>query len=517
MVTTLAGVLWASLPDLRAQEREKQRDDVERHLEDGFLLILEGRPAVAIKDFEAALALDPDDPEAIAGLALARSKAGDAGGALAVIDRHPELPRTQPGLARVRQRILRAKGEPRVADDTLPPLRTAVDFFLAGYTVVDENWTTRSTVTQRSKDALALFDRAVALSPSARLLYHLHRARAAGRARDERAARAGADDIVELWPDQAYAWHGRGMALQPFDDDLTLDAMKRAQELRPSPIALTVIGLCLTHKGLHDEAIAVHRSAIGQFPEYALLHGNLGWVLVKVGRVDEGLAVLRESLRLDPGVLQCHANLAWALELKGSFDEAIAARREVVRIRPDDVEHRFRLMHTLISAKRFDDAITEGQEAIRIAPENPLTHSQLGTALLDEGNLDDAIAAFQEAIRLKDPDAATRVNLALALRRRGQLDAAIRESREAVRLHPDSATAHAFLAAALGEQGEYDEAAVQYQEAIRRDPNDAVMRCDLAMSLTVMGRFHEAAEGIPHRPRAWISTARLAVPVGAVG
>lgn len=86
------------------------------------------------------------------------------------------------------------------------------------------------------------------------------------------------DLATRLDPDEPWAWHGRGDALQ--------------------------LG------GGYNDALAAYERALGLNPSLALAHNGRGNALMGLGRRDEAILAWREALRLDPDAPWPKASLA---------------------------------------------------------------------------------------------------------------------------------------------------------------------------------------------------------------
>jgi len=87
LVTGLGGYLVANLDSIQRGRTEAERERLERQLQTGFAHLLDFR-RVSIAAFEQALRQVPDNPEAVAGLAMARAMSGQAAQALSFLDSH---------------------------------------------------------------------------------------------------------------------------------------------------------------------------------------------------------------------------------------------------------------------------------------------------------------------------------------------------------------------------------------------------------------------------------------------
>jgi tetratricopeptide (TPR) repeat protein len=103
---------------------------------------------------------------------------------------------------------------------------------------------------------------------------------------------------------EALDWANRGLALQPHDQDLSLEKVAALQQL-----------------GRHDEAFAVLESVLGDPVEQLTLDQsrflrNKGIILIDLNRIDEAEAALNESIRLEPNNPGARRELQYIQQLR---------------------------------------------------------------------------------------------------------------------------------------------------------------------------------------------------------
>jgi protein O-mannosyl-transferase len=232
----------------------------------------------------------------------------------------------------------------------------------------------------RLDDALASYDRALALDPAAA---DVHRNRG-----------------------NALAAQGRvDAALESFATALRLDPSDaRTRNSRANTLA---------GAGRHGEAIVEYEGALAIDPRYADAHGNLANVLVMEGRRDEARAHYEQALAADPGYAEAQRNFAILLANEGRLPEAAARFAEAVRLRPGWAEAQHDLGNALAALGRFADAIAPYRQALRLDPGYVDAHNNLGVAMANLGRRDEALMHFREALRLDPANAAAAANVGL--------------------------------------------------------------------------------------------------------
>ncbi|MCG5238564.1 tetratricopeptide repeat protein [Azospirillum doebereinerae] len=120
--------------------------------------------------------------------------------------------------------------------------------------------------------------------------------------------RRGADAVpvyrrsLAVEPADAEAWNGQGLALQKADRiDGAAEAYARTVRLSPSMTeALTNLGNIRRLQGRSAEAAALQRQALGQRPDYAAAHANLGQALQDLGDDRGAEDSFTRALEFDP-------------------------------------------------------------------------------------------------------------------------------------------------------------------------------------------------------------------------
>lgn len=263
------------------------------------------------------------------------------------------------------------------------------------------------------------------------------------------------------------------------------------------------LGLIASQLGKLEESVTYYQQVIQLQPGLAEAHSNLGTVLLDLGRRTDAIAHQQHAISLLPNDANLYYNLAIALSQDGQLDAAIEHYQQAVRLNPGYANAHHNLGAVLFKQNRWEEAIPCYQQAIALMPEHVNARNSLGVALLRQGKLDAAKDQFATAIDLKPDYASAHDNLGTVLQRQGQLDAAIAHYRHAIALKPDCANAYSNLGAALKEQGKLAESIACYQEAIRLQPDHADAYNNYGGTLVEQGKFQQAIacyeQAIQHR------------------
>jgi len=246
-------------------------------------------------------------------------------------------------------------------------------------------------------------------------------------------------------------------------------APKIAAIALPALLLTTLAAATLQQSGMYRDYETLFRETLARNPASALVHNNLGVMLMSTGREPEAAVQFEEAVRLAPDSPDYRVNLGLALaQLPGRLADAIAAY----------------------------------QTALKTDPHFPSAHLNLGLALTSmPGRLPDAIAEYRKAIAeyrtaaRNEPNFwEAHFNLGLAYAQiAGRETDAIAEYRTALRMKPDSALAHFHLGNTFHKMGRVAEAIGEYQASLSIDPGVPEVHYELAYALAqIPGRVPEA-------------------------
>ncbi len=143
-------------------------------------------------------------------------------------------------------------------------------------------------------------------------------------------------DALRITPDLAAAHNNLGQAFQlKGDTTATLSHFRAAVRLDPTAAEVhSNLGLILLERGEPEEALGHCREAIRLRPNFLTARINLGNVLQVLGRLDEAEECFRELIRLGPNSAAAHAGLAGVLEELGDSEGSLKSLREALRHDP---------------------------------------------------------------------------------------------------------------------------------------------------------------------------------------
>jgi protein O-GlcNAc transferase len=293
-----------------------------------------GRLAKAERLYRAILDKQPDNVDAIQGLAALCHRLGHPEEALAlfrraiVLDPNSRVADVQLG------RLLEQRGD---------PVGAAICY--------------RRAARLRPLDAAAQTDLARALAGQgevAEAIEHYRRA-------------------VALAPNDAWIHIALGNEL--LREGAVADASasyERALAISPNlPEAHNNLGEALRRLGRRGEAVAASERALVLSPELAEAHNNLGNALREEGRQESAISHYEQALRLKPDWPEVHNNLAIALQEQGRTAEAVDHYEQALSLNSGLAEVHQNLGSALAQAGRTVDAIAALRRALALKPDYP--------------------------------------------------------------------------------------------------------------------------------------------------
>lgn len=187
---------------------------------------------------------------------------------------------------------------------------------------------------------------------------------------------------VELAPGEAWTHTALGNALiQQGAAEDALACYQRAMAIQPDLAeAHSNAGEALRRLGRLAEAVAVCERALALEPGLAEAHNHLGNALREEGRLEQAIAHFEQALQLKPNSPEIHNNLAIALQDQGYMTEAIEHYQRALQLNfglTDVYRNLGNLGVALAQSGRVADAIAALQRALALQPDYPEALIQL--------------------------------------------------------------------------------------------------------------------------------------------
>ena len=213
-------------------------------------------------------------------------------------------------------------------------------------------------------------------------------------AADDWSRRAGQALKDQEWPDPY------------FNDSARQGVGKKAQFLRAED---------LQRAGRLDEAAALYRAILKDYPDDAPSHIELGMALDQMGDYTGAEKEYRSALAASPDKVQAYYFLSVALfhqaatfdppsgpAARALYQDAADCARKAAELKPD---HAFAHLYLGLCQKelgRKNEAIASLRQAVLCNPASAEPHLYLGEALAENGDKEEAIAELERAARAAD-------------------------------------------------------------------------------------------------------------------
>jgi predicted O-linked N-acetylglucosamine transferase (SPINDLY family) len=430
----------------------------------------------AIDLFSAAIELKPNHAEAYYKRANARNGLGRLEAALGDYDRAVELDATYANAFCNRGAVLQGLGR---WDEAL----ASYDLALALDPKDSLSYYNRASVLKELKrldDALDSYERAIALKSDYAEAY-VNRGNVLRELRREEAV-ASYDKAIALAPRGLllqFAYRGRGLALadlKRYDD--AIQSYDEAIKLDPvDHLVYSHRGLALMQLRRLDEALANFEQSIALKPNYPEGYFYRGQTLQELLRFEDALASYDKAIELTPDHLSpylAQASRGSALAGLKRFEEAVVAFDKAIALKSDYFEAYCARGRVLQELGRYELAVTSYDEAIALGPDDSraqTAYSSRGFALKDMKRFEDALASYDRAIALADTDVEVRNNRGGVLQEMGRHAEALASYERAIVLDPDYAQAYAGRGFSLLNLGRHEEALASFDQALALKPN----------------------------------------------
>ena len=313
-------------------------------------------------------------------------------------------------------------------------------------------------------------------------------------------------NAVATTSDNFYAESKLGKSLQDQNDIKGAEEHYReALRLNPDGIeALNNLACIVSARGSLDEAIELQRRTVTLFPEWHLMHHNLGQIYMQKGDVLEAKKSYLRAAELAPQDLQINFSLASLLAERfgdrASLEEAVSILERTLKFHPEHAESRFLLGNTLYRLSRTEEAIASYRKTIDLEPGHSRAENNLGVLLNGTGKNDEAMKLFTKAIQDDGKNMDAYTNLAQTLAKNGAAAEAVKVLRAALESAPNHAGCLTMLAWVLSTSSSdsvrngFEATQFAHRAAELTGVNNVEILDALAAAYAETGRFTEAQE-----------------------
>lgn len=144
-----------------------------------------------------------------------------------------------------------------------------------------------------------------------------------------------------------------------------------------------------------QEAIAVYRRILDEYPGEISGYVSLARLLRGEGQINEALAVLQKGKAIDPGWGDIHNLLSGVYFQLGRKDQSVASARRYVELAPSEPNTHDTLGLIYQRAGQYPEALASYRQALQLKPDFEMTVIHLANVYCELGRYRDAIAQFR--------------------------------------------------------------------------------------------------------------------------
>ncbi len=255
--------------------------------------------------------------------------------------------------------------------------------------------------------------------------------------------------------------------------------------------ALHLLGLAHFQRGDATAAARLIGESVGRDGRNAVVHNNLGAVLLALRRLDEALAAFDRATALKPDYAEALNNAGNALVSLGRPQEALERYERAVGLGPPGATLLYNRAIALQQLGRLDEALAGYDAALALEPRYADALANRGEALRLLGRASEAIACFDQAVALAPGNAVAFNGRGAALLEAGRMDEALASFDRAAALDPAGADAHANRANLLVRQERHEEALASCERALAASPAHALALRSRMAALLALHRHEE--------------------------
>lgn len=207
----------------------------------------------------------------------------------------------------------------------------------------------------------------------------------------------------------------------------------------------------------------------------------------------KAISQLTEILKAKPAELKVRDYLGYLYEETKDVSKAMETYRYNIHLDPKFADSHIHLGVLLYRLKQFSEAVTHLDEAVRLTPKQPEPHIVLGLAHFQSEQFEKASQAFEEGIRHNPKNADLHFNLGTAYDKLNRFEEVERAMETVLSLDPHHADALNYLGYSYAERGiKIDQALSLTKRAVALKPENGYYVDSLGWVLYKSGLLAEA-------------------------
>ncbi|MBA3871215.1 MAG: tetratricopeptide repeat protein, partial [Anaerolineae bacterium] len=282
------------------------------------------------------------------------------------------------------------------------------------------------TELHRMDEALAAYDRAIALQPDSALAW-ARKGRALRLMTRYDEAIACYDTAIEYFPRYGFAWRGKGLVLERMGrNEEALAAYQQATSIKPNEVWNWYNQAdVMQNMSRYAEAVPLLNHALEIDPQHPNSWAKLGQVYRLMGKQEDAVYAYEKAIDLEPEYAWAHNGKGLALKTLNRYSDALVSFRRATQYQPNDVWHWYNLTEMLVELGQYNDALSPATQATRTDPTHAFSWAKLGQVMRHLNQNVDALDAYDHAIQIQ-PDYSWAINgKGIVLERMGRLEDAL--------------------------------------------------------------------------------------------
>jgi len=296
-------------------------------------------------------------------------------------------------------------------------------------------------------------------------------------------ARKRFEAILEKEPTNEQALLGLANLVQSLGGDPTEveSLLKKAVTVNPQSVsARAALVTFYLRAGDSKQAQLAAQEATNALPNDPRTLELLGKVQMATGDATLAVGTFNKLVASRPGTVEPLILLARALVLAKDYDRAIEKLREALVIKPDLFDANREIVAIYAGSNRFEQALQEVKALQRQRPNEARVYVLTGDLWVTQRKWSDAEAAYSAALKRAPDDAAIVTKLHAATSNAGKASAADAAADSWIRSHPKDVVVRSYLAAQASRKRDYKTAARYYQAVVAQQPENALFLNNLA-------------------------------------
>jgi tetratricopeptide (TPR) repeat protein/S1-C subfamily serine protease len=284
-------------------------------------------------------------------------------------------------------------------------------------------------------------------------------------------ALADYNKAIDLNPNLAQAYTNRGLLYyHQGSPELALTDYNKAIDLNPNLAqAYTNRGLLYDDQGSPELALTDYNKAISLNPNFALAYYNRGIVYQRQGKLDLALADYNKAIDLNPNLAQAYNNRGALYKDQGKPELALADYNKAIDLNPNEAKAYYNRGILYYSQGSPELALADYNKAIDLNPNEAKAYYNRGIVYQRQGKLDLALADYNQTLLLDKKYWSATNNIGLIKYEMSLISEARQKFEQAINIDNSSAEPQLALAVTLFTLGESEKALVMAEKALSID------------------------------------------------